>query len=248
VIIVAIIQARMGSTRLPGKVMKELQGKSVLQHVIDRVSKVNALNEIIIATTKHPIDDVIVDEALKAGATVYRGSEEDVLSRYYEAALESHADIIIRITSDCPLIDPILLSEILEFYRHNKYDYVSNTLRRTYPRGLDVEVFSFSSLKKACDEAQHSEYREHVTPYIYNNSETFKIHDFSSRENFSQYRWTLDTIEDWILIKEIYDALYKNNEVFSWKEAVELMEQKPYLTEINAHVEQKKISIINRTL
>lgn len=240
---VVIIQARMGSTRLPGKVMKQLKGKTVLQHVVDRVCEVNGIDQITIATTKQKIDDEIADESLKIGTTVYRGSEEDVLTRYYEAALESHADIIIRITSDCPLIDPAVISQILKFYQNSEYDYVSNTLSRTYPRGLDVEVFSFSSLKKAYDEALHPEYREHVTPYIYNNPERFNIYDYQSQENNSQYRWTLDTAEDWLLINKIYDALYEDDQVFGWMSIKEFMEQNPSLSEINAHVEQKKLSV-----
>lgn len=243
--VVAIIQARMGSTRLPGKVMMQLQNQSVLKHVINRVSKVDLINQVVIATTKNEIDDVIVDEAYKAGATVYRGSEDDVLSRYYEAALKWSADIVIRITSDCPLIDHVVLSEILEFYLDNNYDYVSNTLSRTYPRGLDIEVFSFPCLEKVYKSAQHPEYREHVTPYIYGNTEKFKIYDFQSPENFSQYRWTLDTIEDWTLIEIIYNTLYKDKRIFEWMEVVRLMEENPHFLDINAHVEQKKLNTMN---
>lgn len=246
--IVAIIQARMGSTRLPGKVMKQLKGNTVLHHVINRVSKVNHVDQVIVATTCRTIDDEIVEETLKIGATVYRGSEEDVLSRYYEAALEAQADVIIRVTSDCPLIDPVIISEVLEFYRNNEYDYVSNTLSRSYPRGLDVEVFSFSSLKQAYEKAKHPEYREHVTPYIYNNSEQFSIFDYHSQENYAQYRWTLDTKEDWTLINEIYNALYESEHLFGWKTAIELMKLQPTLPEINAHVEQRKLSVLKGTL
>lgn len=239
--VVAIIQARMGSTRLPGKVMKLLMDHTVLYHVVTRVQKVNDIDEIIVATTDLSQDNPISDEARKAGANVYRGDEQDVLSRYYKAAAEADADIIIRITSDCPLIDPALLSKMLEFYQLNNYDYVSNTLSRTFPRGLDVEIFSFQALEKAYNSASLPEEREHVTPYLYRHPTQFSLYDYRSDEDHSDYRWTLDTIEDWELIHKLYQHLYDPSRLFGFKETLEFLQSNPELSHINAHVEQKKL-------
>lgn len=239
--VVAIIQARMGSTRLPGKVMKLLMDHTVLHHVVSRVKEANNIDEIIVATTHLPKDDPIDEEARKAGANVFRGDEQDVLSRYYQAAAESDADIIIRITSDCPLIDSAILSNMLEFYQQNNYDYVSNTLSRTFPRGLDVEIFSFQALEKAYNSASLPEEREHVTPYLYRHPTQFSLYDYRSDEDHSDYRWTLDTIEDWELIHKLYQHLYDNNRLFGLDETLKFLQCNPELSQINAHVEQKKL-------
>lgn len=239
---VAIIQARSGSTRLPGKVLKTLKGRTVLGHVINRVRQVSAIDEIVIATTVLPHDDAIEQEALNHGAKVYRGSESDVLSRYYEAAAANNADTVIRITSDCPLIDPEITGEVIRHYYHTNSDYTSNTQARCFPRGLDTEVFSMESLTRAHFNAKLPEEREHVTPYIYRNPDLFHIVSFECEADYSQYRWTLDTPEDWELIGHIYSRLYTHmRPVFLWKETLQLMLEKPELSRINATVEQKKV-------
>ncbi|HFQ80024.1 MAG TPA: acylneuraminate cytidylyltransferase, partial [Desulfobacterales bacterium] len=166
--VTAIIQARMGSTRLPGKVMKHLTGKTVLQHVIDRVASARLLDEVIVATTISPQDDIIVTEAQKAGAKIFRGSEDDVLARYYHAAKTYKAEIIVRVTSDCPLFDPQILDEMLGiFLKENangfNLDYMSNSLQPTFPRGLDAEIFTMRVLTKTFHEADKDYEREHVT-------------------------------------------------------------------------------------
>ncbi len=239
----AIIQARMGSTRLSGKVMKEIKGKTVLSHVIERVKQSNLIDEIIIATTVHERDYVIENEAIKCGAKVYRGSEEDVLSRYYLAAKENNIDIIVRITSDCPVIDPYVMDEVIKFYLKEKYDLVTNagsdTNQRTFPRGLDIEVFSFKSLDNAFINGRERYHREHVTPYIYEQSN--KIYYFKNDVNYSNYRWTLDTEEDFKLIIEIYNRLYKGRHDFYFQDIIGIFKDEPQLVKINAHIEQKKI-------
>ena len=170
----AIIQARMGSTRLSGKVMKELEGKTVLEHVIERVKQSKMIEEIIIATTVHGRDDVIESEALRCGVKAFRGSEDDVLSRYYYAAKENEIDVIVRITSDCPLIDWKIIDKVISKFMENEYDIVTNAglelEQRTFPRGLDLEVFSFSVLSNAFNNATEKYQREHVSPYIYETS------------------------------------------------------------------------------
>ena len=239
----AIIQARMGSTRLSGKVMKEIKGKTVLQHVIERVQQSKLVDDIIIATTIHERDNIIERKALNYGVKVYRGSEDDVLSRYYNAARDNSIDLVIRITSDCPLIDPLVMDEVINSYLKGNYDIVSNAgsdlSQRTFPRGLDVEVFSFGILEKAFNKAKETYQREHVTPYIYENSE--KVFFYKNNIDYSKHRWTLDTREDFELIKEVYDRLYKGKHNFYLKEIIELFNQEPDLYKINAHIEQKKM-------
>ncbi|GLC32338.1 glycosyltransferase family protein [Clostridium omnivorum] len=242
--VVCIMQARTGSTRLPGKVLKIICGKTVLEHDIDRLKRVKNIDEIIIATTTHEKDDVIVEEANRLGVKHYRGSENDVLSRYYYAAKENVADIIVRVTSDCPLIDSEVTEKIIQYYvdNKNKYDYVSNTINRTYPRGLDTEAFSFNVLEKAFNEAVSSRDREHVTPYIWDNPTVFSLFQYKNDIDYSNLRWTLDTTEDYELINRIYSSLYplKGNE-FNMNDIIELYNAFPVLREINKNIEQKKV-------
>lgn len=237
---VVIIQARMGSTRLPGKVLKTLAGQTVLAHVIERTKAFQNVQEIVVATTLGSQDDPIEEEAKRRGVAVYRGSETDVLSRYYEAAMQAQADTVIRITSDCPMIDPEVSSYVIrEYLEEGKCDYASNTLERTYPRGLDTEVFSFASLEAAHLETRNPHDREHVTPYIYNNPERFSCRSVECREGTPEYRWTLDTLEDWELIQRIYGVLFDPGRLFSWKEALVLMRERREWMSINSHIQQK---------
>ena len=241
---VAIIQARMGSTRLPGKVMTNLCGKSVLEHVIRRVQACKLLDDVVVATTPTPADDVIVAEAERCNANWFRGSEEDVLDRYYQAAQQYRADVVVRVTSDCPLFDPELLTKMLEtFHTSNlqgrKIDYLSNTLTRTYPRGLDAEIFTFDALKKAHHHADKSYEREHVTPYIYRHPETFSLQEIINGENLSSLRWTLDTSQDLMFFQAIYSVLFRDDVILETSEVVSLLKRRPELMAINADVAQK---------
>jgi spore coat polysaccharide biosynthesis protein SpsF len=241
---VAIIQARMGSTRLPGKVMKKLCGKSVLEHVIRRVQACRFLDDVVIATTSSPADDVIVAEAERCDAKWFRGNEEDVLDRYYRAAKKFQANVVVRVTSDCPLFDPEVLGEMiikfqLENSSHNNLDYLSNTMKRTFPLGLDAEVFKFSTLQKAHSDSKQGYEREHVTPFIYEHPEIFSIYRYEGSEDLSCHRWTLDTEDDFRLINAIYSELYKENELFTTKQIIIFLKNNPELIKINAHIKQK---------
>lgn len=240
---IAIIQARMGSTRLPGKVMKDLLGKTVLAHDIERVKQAKTIDDIVVATTVADIDDCIAEEALRCGAKIFRGSEEDVLSRYYFAATENEADIIVRITSDCPLIDPKIVDDIVAFFKQNEYDIVTNAgndlSQRTYPRGLDTEVFSYETLQETHNNAKENYQREHVTPYIYENAK--RIYYYKNNVDYSHYRWTLDTEEDWQLIKKLYEHLYHGKHDFYMSDILMVMKQNPELFKINKDVKQKKL-------
>ncbi len=238
---VIINQARMTSTRLPGKVLKEVMGKPLLEYQIERLKKVKQADDLVIATTINKSDQPIIELCKKLNINYYRGSEEDVLSRYYEAAKQYQADVIVRVTSDCPLIDPAVVDEVINNFRKStgKYDYVSNTLERTYPRGMDTEVFSIEALKEAYDKAVLTPEREHVTLYIYSHPEKFRLFSVKYKKDESSHRWTVDTEEDFILIKTILEELYPQKPDFTMEDCLELMVKRPELIKINQHVQQK---------
>ena len=243
---VAIIQARMGSTRLPGKVLRVLGDRSVLAHVIGRAVAIDGVDAVVVATSTQATDDPVRDEALKQGVQVYRGSEHDVLARYYGAAVSARADIVIRITSDCPLLDPFLVAAMLKCFSETlrggePLDYMSNALERTYPRGLDAEIFSFASLEAANQSASAPYEREHVTPYLYQHPELFRIKAYTGERDLSRNRWTLDTPADLALLAAIYERLYKPGSIFSTAEVLTLLEEIPDLLTLNAHVQQKSL-------
>lgn len=238
---IAIIQARMGSTRLRGKVLIDLNGESVLGRVMLRVARSKILDNAIVATSDCPADDAVAELCVRRDWPCFRGSEDDVLDRYYRAALSFSAQTIVRITSDCPLIDPEVIDLVIDAYQNQAVDYASNCLERTYPRGLDTEVLSIKALRRAWEEAPLSHEREHVTPYIYQHPEFFRLTSVKNREDYHQHRWTLDTPEDLQLIRTIYERL-GNRDDFGWREALALMEREPELAAINAHVMQKSSS------
>jgi len=233
--IVGIVQARMGSTRLPGKTFKNIQGKPILEHIIDRIRRAKLIDKIVIATTFKEKDRVIAKFAKSHGIPCYLGSEEDVLDRVYHAAEKFDARIIVRITADDPFKDPDIIDKIVSRYLEmsDDIDYVSNTVRPTYPLGLDVEVFSFESLRKAWAEANKPLEREHVTPYIWGHPKIFRLANVENDDDLSHLRWTLDTEDDLRFTREIYDCLYKKGRVFLMKEILDLLKDKPQLTNVN---------------
>lgn len=237
------VQARMGSTRLPGKILKEVLGKPLLDYLVERLLQCKECSGIVILTTVHPQDDVIESFCQERNIPCFRGSEEDVLDRYYQAALVRHPEGIVRITSDCPLIDPEVIDEAVRVFRENypTIDYVSNSLQRTYPRGLDVEVFSFKALEAAHREAVKEEEREHVTVYLYRHPERFGLKNVAYRSDESRHRWTVDTAEDFTLVKLILEELYPKNPRFRFKDVLEQLRRHPEWSLINAHVEQKTL-------
>lgn len=239
--IVAIIQARMGSTRLPGKILKKVNGRPLLSYQLERLQQSNFISDLVIATTTDEKDDVIVEFCKLNNILWFRGSEEDVLARYYETAKRFNADAIVRITSDCPIIDVQVVNKTITYFMDNNFDYVSNTVDRTYPRGLDTEVFTFAALEKAHKEAVIERDREHVTAYFYTNPDIFKIAGVRNEVDYSKYRWTVDTEEDFQLIENIIENLYSENPQFTLYDTVKLMEANPDWFYINAHIEQKKL-------
>jgi len=240
---IAIVQARMGSTRLPGKVLKVVEGKPLLEHLIDRLRFSKNIYKIVIAATVLKEDDAVEELCKKLGVECFRGSADDVLDRYYQAAIKYRADVIIRITADCPVIDPVIIDKMIGSYKReiDEYDYFSNIYpTRTYPQGLDVEIFTFAALKETWKNAVNAPDKEHVTPYIHIHPEKFKIYNYKDKRDFSRYRWTVDTGEDLRLIKEIYGALYKKNKMFLYNDILKLMEKRPELSKINEMIKQKK--------
>lgn len=241
--VVAIIQARMGSTRLPGKIMKNLLGKPVILWDLDRVSLSKLVDEIVVAIPYGKENDVIVDTVKEYNdkVKIVRGSEDDVLDRYYQAAMQTNADVVVRITSDCPLIDPVVIDEIIRLFLDKNCDYCSNSLMRTYPRGLDTEVFSFKVLEEAWNKAKKDYEREHVTPYIIENPDKFTLLNVANNIDLSNMRWTLDTKEDFEFIDTIYKRIYSKNQFFLMDDVLKLLEKEPELIDINNHIEQKQV-------
>jgi spore coat polysaccharide biosynthesis protein SpsF len=239
---VALIQARMGSNRLPGKVLLDLAGEPMLARVVERVRRAGTIDEVVIATTTERADDVLAALCAARGWHCFRGSQDDVLDRYYQAALEHGAGLVVRITSDCPLIEPEVIdrvvSELLD--RRPPADYACSVLpRRTYPRGLDVEAFWFETLKVLWLEDQNPAWREHVTQFLHHHPERFVIHGVLNDRDLSAMRWTVDTPEDFELVRRIYGAF--GDDRFSWREVLTLLEKNPHWLEINRHVQQKVV-------
>ncbi len=235
---VAIIQAHMGSTRLPGKVLADIHGRTMIARVVERTRRSRRVEDVVLAATTHPQDAPLLEEATRLGVSVFRGSEQDVLDRYVRCAQESNADPVVRITSDCPLLDPELVDRVVDAFRSSPCDYASNLLDRTYPQGLDVEVVSGQALERAWREAREPWERVHVTPYINRHPDRFRLVGVRAEADFSRFRWTVDTSEDLAFVREVYARMAPRTD-FGWKEVLALLGREPELLEINRHVRQK---------
>lgn len=231
----AIIQARMGSNRLPNKVLKELCKKPMLQHIVERVQKSKCIDHVMVATTVREENKEIEELCRKIQVDCYRGSEDDVLDRYYQAANKYIPQNVIRITADCPFIDPTIIDQIIRIHEAGGYDYTSNTLVETYPDGLDTEVFKFSALEKAWKEANLSSEREHVTPYIKFKGQ-FKRYSVERSPSLADKRWTVDTETDFEVVRQVYNALYDKDNIFLMNDVLEYLEKNPLIEEINAGI------------
>ena len=220
----------MGSTRLPGKVMKLINGTPMISLLLNRLSKSNKIDKIVVVTTDNERDDKLYKYVKELNYLCYRGSENNVLKRYLDAAKLHNANIIVRITGDCPLIDPLIVDTCIDKFLKLDVDYLSNTLFPTFPDGLDVEVFQYSALDTANNEAKEKYDREHVTPYLKFNGK-FSTYNYCNRINLSRCRWTVDTEEDFCVIKNVYNHFYPNLN-FGWKQVVDLERKYPeYFTE-----------------
>lgn len=232
--IVAILQARIQSTRLPGKILKPLLSRPMLYRQIERITRCRKINRLVVATSDQPADDAIVDVCADVNISVYRGKLHDVLDRYYHAALAFNAEQIVRLTADCPLTDPGLIDSLISFHLQGNFAYSSNAIERTSPDGLDAEIFSISALRTAWQEATISSEREHVTSFIYNNPQKFSIGIYKTSPDLSKLRWTVDYIEDFELITQIYESLYPKNPAFTTQDILELLAQCPELIRVNS--------------
>lgn len=236
--IVTVIQARTGSTRLPNKVLMPLAGKSLLERMIERVQWSELAGKIIVATTEEKSDDILFDICLKNNFLTYRGSTEDLLDRHYKAAKLLDADAVVKIPSDCPLIDFRIIDKVISYFINNseKYDFVSNLHPATYPDGNDVEIMHFSVLEDAWKNAKRKLEREHTTPFIWENPDKFRIGnvEWETGLNYSMsHRFTIDYPEDYEFIKRVYDELYDKNPKFGLNEILNLLEAKPEIKKIN---------------
>jgi spore coat polysaccharide biosynthesis protein SpsF len=242
----AIIQARMGSQRLPGKVLARVAGRPVLAWVIDRVTRARGLDTVIVATTLEAADDAVVDLCRKLGVACFRGSESDVLDRYCQTARAYDLDVIARITADCALIDPEVIDLIVREFETGKWDYTANTNPPSYPDGLDTEVFSRDSLERAWRDAELKSEREHVTLHIRNHPERYRIGNVTHAQDLSAMRWVVDEPSDLAFVRAIYDAL--GEKPFGMREVLQLLSQRPELEQINSGItrdEGLKKSLLN---
>lgn len=241
--IVAITQARSGSTRLPNKVLKKVNNQTLLDIHLNRIKKSQLITELVVATTTNKTDQAIVDVANKHGLKSYQGSEENVLDRFYQCAKPLNPDWVIRLTSDCPLIDPNLIDNVIDkVVKTDGIDYGSNVLECTFPDGQDIEIFRFSALEKAWKEADLQSEKEHVTPYIHKNSDfngksLFKALSIKNEQDFQSVRLTVDTPEDFEVITAIISALGTEK---SWKEYVDLYLKQTSIREKNSHIQRNE--------
>ena len=236
---IIIVQARMTSTRLPGKVLLPLAGEPMLVRLLERLRRVQRAQRIVIATTTNAADDAIAALCAQQGVPCHRGSEHDVLARYADAARLHGADTVVRITSDCPLIDPALIDQVIAAYEEGDSDYVSNMLPPTWPYGMAVEVFSAAALAQAHAEATQAAEREHVTPFIYWHPERYRLRNVASPVDLSQHRWTVDTPEDYALVGRLFDHLMSTHPHFTQADVLALLDQHPDWIALNQHIQQK---------
>lgn len=244
--IVAIIQARMGSRRLPGKVLKDIGGRPMLSWVVERASRAQTIDKVVVATTTEASDQPIAEFCSQADYAYTRGKVYDVLDRYYTASQQFEADVIVRLTADCPVIDPNIIDKTVQTFLDARppADFVANRLPppwgRTYPIGLDVEVCTFRGLETAWKQAKRPHQREHVMPYLYENEDRFNILLVNHERDYGNLRWTVDTPADLTLIREVVSRFGERDD-FSWDEILALFEREPALKKINADVEHKQV-------
>lgn len=233
---VAIIQARMGSSRLPGKVLLDIVGVPMLGHVVTRARRASTLDHVLVATSRAAPDNPIVEFCSARGIDCFRGSEEDVLDRYHSAAASAGADVVVRLTADCPLLDADVIDEVVGVFREGGADYVANILRCTYPDGLDTEVFSRAALERAWGEARLRSEREHVTLYLRKHPDRFRQRNVTADHDWSALRWTVDEPRDLEFVRAVYNKLGTMD--FGWRDVLALLDADPALTELNAGIER----------
>jgi spore coat polysaccharide biosynthesis protein SpsF len=238
--VVGILQARMSSTRLPGKVLLPLVGRPILERQIQRLQRTRNLDQLIVATTVDPSDDAIAALCADLGVASFRGSRDDVLDRYYHAALRGHPSHVVRLTADCPLADPDLIDQAVDFALSGGFDYASNTLRPTWPDGLDVEVMTFAALETAWHNAVSPVDREHVTQFIIKHPERFSHGSLENDVDLSAMRWTVDEPRDYDFVSRVYELLYPANPAFTARDVLVLLQEHPEIMELNRGIERNE--------
>ncbi len=231
--ILAILQARMSSSRLPGKVLKPILGVPMLMRQIERVSRCSGIDQLCVATTTNQSDDSIAELCKEHSTLLYRGDENDVLDRFYQAARAFDAEHIVRLTGDCPLADSVLIDAVVDYYFKGGYDFVSNCIRPKFPDGLDVAVFSRRVLDESWENAKLPSHREHVTLYA-RESSSYQIGSYESHLDLSHLRWTVDEPADFDFVTRVYEEIYTANPEFSSEEVYDLLERKPELLNLNS--------------
>lgn len=234
-----MIQARTESKRLPNKVLAKIENKPMIWHVLNRVKRIDSIHQIALITTKSKKDKILLKIAEDNEIIGFVGDKNDLLNRHYQCALKINADPIIRITSDCPLIDPRLVEKMIKFYKDNKFDFVSNAIRPTYPDGLDIEIFSFELLKKIHRIAKTERDREHVTTYIHRNIDKFNVFNYENSQNLSHMRWTVDREEDLKFVRKIYSKM-KPKTVFFMNDILKILRNEPKILEINKGINRNE--------
>ena len=230
--VVAIIQARLSSSRLPSKVIKTLNGREMFLYQLDRVAKCKRIDNIVLATSNDKSDDKIAEICKNNAIEYFRGDLDDVLGRFHHATSHYNADVIVRLTADCPLSDPVLIDEMVSFYLNHDFDYVSNGLKRTFPDGFDVEIFSSETLAKAYNDATLTSEREHVTPYIIKHPELFRLGSYEQQNDDSQYRVTVDYPEDFAVVSQIANGLGQDAN-HTWVDVVNFLRNNPDIVKLN---------------
>ena len=234
----AIVEARMGSTRLPGKTLMPLAGQPAIKLLLERLSRAHGIDTIVLATTTNPEDDVLEEFCRDNQVVCFRGSSEDVLGRVHAAAKKYATDVVVEVTGDCPLLDPVLIDECIELFLKSDYDYLSNFLVQSYPPGIDVQIFTFDALEEMHLSAKDPKFREHVTLYIVKHPEKFKMHNITAPPELHYPDWhlELDEPKDYELIKKVYEALYFKDPAFGASDIISLLKENPEWLEINKDV------------
>lgn len=238
--IVGILQARMGSKRLPGKVMKHILERPMLELQLERLSRANSIDVLVVATGTQPEDGVIVDLCKSLNIPCFSGSNDDVLDRCYRAAFDYSPRLVMRLTGDCPLVDPKIIDGLVHFFCDGDFDYASNTLKPTWPDGLDAELMRFEALESAWSEAILSSEREHVTPFIYKNPDRFNLGSYENDIDLSSYRWTVDEQADFNLVTAVYENLYPDSPNFSTQDVLNFVQSNKYLLDKNSMYERNE--------